>query len=331
MTKTIKKSGFTLIELLIVIGLLAALAAVLLPSLMGDRDAAFNSVDKYNQAGTLRTLRQYEAMTGQLPNGFHTGLTQDATPKLMPGVSTQFKANVNNASAEGGIDQLSANEANALGKIGINLLAYGTAKDESHDLDDLGYQAVEEDLYVINVGEGWKDSNGKELSFNAKPVHYFEHEGYTKIIALFIAPTLQWDAEGRDWVKGFSVGMDIPATSPIPKDDTTFPYYIAYVGIQSGYKATVTEGANYLTAHLPPPNQSEDDLVTAIKALSITTPTDYNAISWGNLSDGILTGTFAYNGGGAGEAITITISIDYMEPTAKLLGTSNPDCVVTNP
>ncbi|MDR2761922.1 MAG: type II secretion system GspH family protein, partial [Planctomycetaceae bacterium] len=40
MKKTIKFAGFTLIELLIVIGLLAALASVLLPSLMGSREDA---------------------------------------------------------------------------------------------------------------------------------------------------------------------------------------------------------------------------------------------------------------------------------------------------
>ena len=48
------RGGFTLIELLIVIGLLAALAALVLPKLSADRKKALAGIDDYNEAGTAR-------------------------------------------------------------------------------------------------------------------------------------------------------------------------------------------------------------------------------------------------------------------------------------
>jgi prepilin-type N-terminal cleavage/methylation domain-containing protein len=57
--KTVKtKGGFTLIELLIVIGLLGALTALILPRLAADHEEAMGDVCDYNQAGTVRVLTQ---------------------------------------------------------------------------------------------------------------------------------------------------------------------------------------------------------------------------------------------------------------------------------
>ncbi|MFW5864150.1 MAG: type II secretion system protein, partial [bacterium] len=49
-----RKSGFTLIEMLVVIGLLGALTALVLPSLTANREEALGDVCDYNQAGTVR-------------------------------------------------------------------------------------------------------------------------------------------------------------------------------------------------------------------------------------------------------------------------------------
>ncbi|NMA45119.1 MAG: type II secretion system protein GspG, partial [Lentisphaerae bacterium] len=56
----VMRSQFTLIELLIVIGLLGALTALILPSLMADREEALGDVCDYNQAGTVRVLKQFK-------------------------------------------------------------------------------------------------------------------------------------------------------------------------------------------------------------------------------------------------------------------------------
>ena len=72
------KSGFTLIELLIVIGLLGALVALVLPALTGSREEALAAVDDYNQTGTLRTPTLYVNLYGVLPSDMHTRLDAHA-------------------------------------------------------------------------------------------------------------------------------------------------------------------------------------------------------------------------------------------------------------
>jgi prepilin-type N-terminal cleavage/methylation domain-containing protein len=338
---TIKNSGFTLIELLIVIGLLAALAAVLLPTLMGDRDAALNSIDKYNGAGTLRTLRQYEAMTGKLPNGLHTGLTAASSGTVMSNVSTVFKANLaaSGTSGEGGIDTLSIDEAKALSEIGLTHLAYSTGEPNEHTIEEtLGYVKVASGISVITLSDDWTytpagSEDAVEMSFNGKGPHYLEHEGYSKVIALFVAPTAQWNAAGTGWVKGFSVGMDVPATSPLPESDT-FPYYIAYVGIQQGWAASddVKSTGTVAIPHNPAPGEAdESDLVDAIKTLYSGTNYSGDTWTWDNSVSGVLIGENTASSGTSTEGATVTYSLYYINPTARLLGTSNPDCVVTNP
>ena len=109
-TKTPNR-GFTLIELLIVIGLLGALTALVLPSLTADREEALGSICDYNQAGTVRTLRQFASMMGHYPNQFHTGLyTETATTKgavgstgVMPGLPGAQKSNIGPDATEASI------------------------------------------------------------------------------------------------------------------------------------------------------------------------------------------------------------------------------------
>jgi prepilin-type N-terminal cleavage/methylation domain-containing protein len=332
MKTTIRKSGFTLIELLIVIGLIAALAAVLLPSLMGDRDAALRNIDKYNQAGTLRTLRQYEAMTGNLPNGLHTGLMTDAAAATtMQGVSSTFTTNF----AKGSVVALTDTDIAALENIGITELAYGVGKPDGHDLDEaLGYSELSTTTNVISLPildetKLWKDKNGNALSFNGKGAHYLGHEGYTKIIPLFITPTAQWEAEGKNWVKGFSVGMDIPATTPLPESEH-FPYYIAYVGIQAGYEVKVVKTGTAPDIHVHGWAINEAGAVSMLEDEME--------------EDGFTTGTFnpttiTFTDGVASTVYTATdtttttytFTLEFHEGEAKLLGTSSPDCIVTNP
>ena len=53
-----------IVFLLIVIGLLGALVALILPKLTADREEAMGDVCDYNQAGTVRVLSQYADMFG---------------------------------------------------------------------------------------------------------------------------------------------------------------------------------------------------------------------------------------------------------------------------
>jgi prepilin-type N-terminal cleavage/methylation domain-containing protein len=343
MKKTVKFAGFTLIELLIVIGLLAALAAVLLPSLMGDREEAMRSIDKYNGAGTLRTLRQYEAMTGELPNGLHTGLTvNDGDANLMTGVSEYFATNF----AKGELTTLTASEAKALSDTGIKDLAYGAGDPEGHERKDLGYVKVDTGTYVISLpmqdGEddennpvelAWKDKNGKPVTFNGKGPHYLGHENFTKVIALFITPTAEWRAEGKNWVKGFQVGMDIPATSPLPESGE-FPYYIAYVGIQGdGWTVEASEPKGGPHIHLHQLAKTAADAISMLnEEMGEATGGSFGNLTWssGSSADGdTATATFTNEDN---DDISYTFTLKYRSQSqAVLLGTSSADCVSTNP
>ncbi|MDR2438206.1 MAG: prepilin-type N-terminal cleavage/methylation domain-containing protein [Planctomycetaceae bacterium] len=312
-----KKSGFTLIELLIVIGLLAALAAVLLPTLMGDREDALEGICSYNQAGTLRTLRQYEAMTGKLPNGMHTGLqtnASSATPmQLPPAFQENLKLNTVN------IYTLTTADVAALEEAGITKLAYGTGSASATGDAALGYETVTATTSnVIKIAANWQ-SDGAAFTFNAKGIPAWEAEGYANIIALFITPTVDWtSASSGGWVKGFNVSMDIPGTCPIPNDENTeFAYYVAYIGLKtSGYQVSYSPIDDAVLPTLP--TWSSDKTLTV---------TDYSLT--GNDTNG-----YTLTKGGSDVAtVTFTqITIDGdIEPKAVLIGTSCPECGITNP
>jgi prepilin-type N-terminal cleavage/methylation domain-containing protein len=336
MTKTIKKSGFTLIELLIVIGLLAALAAVLLPTLMGTREDALAGIDKYNAAGTLRTLRQYEAITGQLPRGMHTGLETGGTAfaDLMAGVTAAFSENAKKTDA---VTTLSADEAAALNSIGITSLAYGTGDTTKTGDDALGYVDVAEGIGVVTLTDEWTGEDGGGITFNGKGYAALEAEGYTKIINLFITPTTDWSAEGTGWVKGFKVKMDVPGTCPIVDDD--FSYYTMFIGIKAEGEATVTvssttnSGGTVPTTYLPSQTTAKDpeDLKTTVGNLTYLdgTPT-WSSSS--NANGDVVTYTATYNYDDSTNDGTITYTITHkIAGTATLLGTSCPEHGVTNP
>jgi hypothetical protein len=294
------------------------------------------SIDKYNGAGTLRTLRQYEAMTGALPNGLHTGLDANAaSADLMAGTASIVQTNFNSANTV--VEELSAGDVAALEAIGITELAYGKGNPNGHEHADLGYVSLTAGAHVITIPKNspyWGDKTGNAITFNGKGPHYLGHAGYTKIIPLFITPTAEWVREGESWVKGFKVGMDIPATSPLP-DSGEFPYYIAYVGIYgAGYTVTSNAPAGVPDVHLHELGTSENHALALLTAElaenyasgSFTAPT-----VWSGATPKTCTSTFTPSNG-VDPDIPVTFTLGYKdESTATLLGTSTPDCVSTNP
>jgi prepilin-type N-terminal cleavage/methylation domain-containing protein len=318
MTKTtFKKSGFTLIELLVVIGLLAALAAILLPTLMGTREDALAGIDKYNSAGTLRTLRQYEVMTGELPNGMHTGLKSATGTELMD-VPKVFS---DNAARSGSITTLDQIEIDALEEIGITKLAYDANS-------PVTYENITETTNVIVATPDWVGEDGNILTFNGKTIAELQNEGYSKIINLFVTPTAIWDAAGKGWVKGFGVKMDIPGTCPIP--DEEFSYYTAFIGIMAEGAKCEISGTDAASA--PKPTSltagSIADLKDAIET-AVDADSDWTLGSWDDSVDGVSTVTVT-DTGSATATYTIT-ELSAKETKAVLIGTSCPEHGVTNP
>jgi prepilin-type N-terminal cleavage/methylation domain-containing protein len=331
MTKTIKFAGFTLIELLIVIGLLAALAAVLLPSLMGSKEDALAGLDKYNAAGSLRTLRQYEVITGGLPNGMHSGLT-DGGVALMPGVTSAYTDNVNRVSNLGSVVALTDDEVDALADIGITDLAYGLGNKNALTRDGVyGYEALSGTSKVVTMDANWKDENGSPITFNGKGFAALQAEGYTKIINVFLTPTADWSAQSNNgWVKGFNIGMDIPGTCPIVDDE--FSYYTVFIGIKAAGFANITSS---VSGDAPPVTGLQiaaptlADAKAAVEAW-VTAAPNTTIGTWDTTDPDLQTVTADYVNSGDTGVITFTVAVSD-EGEAKLLGTSCPEHGVTNP
>ena len=245
-------NGFTLIELLIVIGLLGALAAIVLPKLAADRGSALTNVDEYNEGGTLRTLSMYNQLTGEYPSALHTGLTDveasalatdtdgdgirdtDGTytmsgmPEGMSKVTTKIT---------GAISGLTTMEATSLEAAGIELLAYS---------DGLTTTNTAADIAVLKPSANyasWKYGPSKvATTFDGvalKDIMDPDGDGTDEysIVDLFITPTADWTPSNdgnSDWGEGHvTLGMDLPAQSALPTatvdgSDVTFAYYGAW-------------------------------------------------------------------------------------------------------
>jgi prepilin-type N-terminal cleavage/methylation domain-containing protein len=245
--KKSKQSGFTLIELLIVIGLLGALTALILPRLSADREEAMGDVCDYNQAGTVRVLTQYEDMFGAYPAGMHNGLEDtDATAEAMEGLpSAQTEHMVTD------IDDtrlaLSADQADSLAAAGITNVASGT-----------GYNIATVEA-AVNVAQAcaadgtnpWNDDGGVEMTFDGVAISDWAtgaagspswnvDGGAGPVVCLWITPTVDWasaqgDGGNSDWTKGsVEYGISMEGKCPIPVvaaeegDEVSFAYYMAY-------------------------------------------------------------------------------------------------------
>jgi hypothetical protein len=297
---------------------------------MGTRDDALDGICNYNQAGTLRTLRQYEGMTGKLPTGFHSGLklnnSATSDDDLMTGFAPAFKNNFEGSD----VKPLDASEAKALSQIGIAELAYGEGDPSAADkATSMGYESVVGNMNVITVGDNWTaegddptDPNARLFSFNGKGIATLKEEGYNKVIALFLTSTVDWERnESIGWVKGFSVKMEIPGSCPIPQTD--FAYYVAYVGVKKpGFEVTYTYNESSTTAMALP----ADFPLYVEGTLKPATLLSGTVTNWTDLNNGQV----VYTNSGDTTIYDVTFT-EYKDGVAKLLGTSCPECGITNP
>lgn len=246
------QKGFTLIELLIVIGLLGALTALVLPSLMADRTAALEVVCDYNQAGTIRSLHTYESFTGSYPPGFHTGLTTASTPDFMD--MPEATADGNPGTTAGAT--LTANEYQSLAAAGITTLASG----EGYQIESTTGTAVE----IIECTDQFANDSGVagSATFDGRTVDMWmqtDEDGDAgdgspdngTVLMLFVAPTINWedaDTNAGGWGidANIEVGIDLEGECPIPAD-SAFVYYIAYF---KAYDIAANSDGEYTAAKL---------------------------------------------------------------------------------
>jgi prepilin-type N-terminal cleavage/methylation domain-containing protein len=233
------QSGFTFIELLIVIALLAALVGLILPGMNANKGEALDDVCGYNQAGTVRTLLQYAQAYNKLPDQFHTGLASNGvtTAAGLMNVPDATRFNVTNG-ASATIGTLDAEAVASLRNAGVTGLAYGT-----------GYSITEvttnNSPSVLLPNADWYADGDGSTPFTIKFRSVDEAEssgtglgGAGEIIALFVTPTMDWDAtdvtgaedyNGYGQDIGLEVKIDLEGRCPIPPSTIDFTYYMAFV------------------------------------------------------------------------------------------------------
>ena len=258
-----RKKGFTLIELLIVIGLLGALTALVLPSMTANREEALGDVCNYSQAGTVTTLKKFRSIMGHYPTAFHTALTDSAAKTSVNGTTTGtnpvsgimpgLPAAQNNKLGAGAADasiKLTELQAKSLKAAGITEICYGAGRNAV---------TVAKDLKVVTVLPAWKDDGDDEYTFDGIPVYSATEKSWTSksdastavadknahkkikkgtVVVLWVAPTIDWEARpnnsNNDWSKGnVELKIDLEGKCPIPAQsidgsDVAFNYYLAF-------------------------------------------------------------------------------------------------------
>ncbi len=241
-TRRKTRTGFTLIEMLIVIALLGALTALILPGLSANRSKAIGDVCKYNKAGTIRVLKQYENLVGAYPSGLHNGFQgTDAATTSMDGMPSPLTAKMvtNIATTR---HALTADQATSLSAAGITSICSGTGLNSTTVAEDVNVAIA----CAADGSNPWTHA-GSEMTFDgvllsdwadgSSGPNWNTTGGAGPIIALWIAPTVNWAAgsgDNNDWSKGnVEYGIDLEGQCPVPTSSTSggeisFNYYIGY-------------------------------------------------------------------------------------------------------
>jgi prepilin-type N-terminal cleavage/methylation domain-containing protein len=248
MMNTKKNAGFTLIELLIVIGLLGALTAIILPSLSADREEAVGVLCDYSQSGTIRVLKQFHQLTGLYPNDLHTGLQTGAVAggganpleeDIMPGIPEAQGVNLSQGNS---FIALTQDQVDSLTESGITSVCYG---------EGLNSQPLVAGSVVVELLDSWLDDTPAAYSFDGQTLAEWRSkiDGGGTIIVLWVAPTTDWSNKAnpnKDWSGGnVEIGMDIEGQCPVPGEDVNgndpeFAYYMAYFLVDNDSSNGVT-------------------------------------------------------------------------------------------
>ncbi len=224
---------FSLIELLIVIGIMAALTALILPYFTDVETEAKDTACDYNQYGTLRYVKMFNQVNGVYPTGMHTGLPSTTATTAMDSLVDDTEENFETA-ARTTIEPLTAEERASLNAAGIVSLAYGT------DAATAITTATPVVAKVKNTAtENWND-DGSDLTIDGKNLREIADATHV-IIPLFVATTVDWEqgyeADGTAMKDKSKVQIDLEGKCPWPGAEE-FRYYICF------FKVATANGAN---------------------------------------------------------------------------------------
>lgn len=260
--KSFFRKNFSLIELLIVIGIMAALAALILPAFSDSETAAKDTACDYNQAGTLRYLQMFRSANGVYPSGFHTG--GSTLGWAAAGTDTDVElttcATYNFGSASDDLTLETSNTGYAASLIsgGIVTLAYGQGSDAkvgtvgtdavvvksvkacddgattwTEELDPLT-GAVKPDgapltLRGISLGHVAQIGQIDDMTTADAKCRQFRSvdEPKFKIVPMYVAPTIDWEKYYADGPNDSKVSISMAGKCPWGSDGQA-RYYIAF-------------------------------------------------------------------------------------------------------
>lgn len=296
--KKVGRKCFSLIELLIVIGIMGALAALILPSFSDFETSAKDTACDYNQAGTLRYLNMFKSANGVYPSGFHTGL--DSSNAVLDNLTVAASYNFGTASES---TNLTEAMTESLQNAGIVSLAYdksGLAESLVAGVDDgSGNITGGSVVRAVSTSTDWTEaidpatgeidaSADEPLTFRGVPIsdiaalgaaattpseavgdiaanaiHNFRKDGEPafKIVPLFVAPTVDWETYYSDGPNDSKVSISLAGKCPWG-DDGTARYYIAFFKVYTAANTSDNEvpAAKLLATSCPDCGILEGDL-----------------------------------------------------------------------
>jgi len=242
------RKGFSLIELMIVIVILGALTAIILPQFNASESEAKDVGCDASNYGTLRQLTNYKSINGVYPSRLHSNLETEGGDIMgtSDDVSDLAAITASNILYRSTTVTLDADQAESLAAAGVEYVANG-----GFGIDAV-FTGVEVGVSVVEVDEDWlEDQTGvatdSSVTINGLPIFAYASDDpqlkYTVgdtaatdpdgiVIALTVAPTTDWE---HAVVGGFGgdkfdsrIGVAQEGGCPWLDGGADFRYYIAF-------------------------------------------------------------------------------------------------------
>ena len=244
------RAGFSLIELMIVVVIIGALVAIIIPQFNASESEAKDAGCDASNYGTLRQISNYRSLNGVYPSRLHTGFESDAGSGAPMGTSDCSKlasVTATNFVSKSTWAALTADQASSLAKAGIVKLAYGGFGINADFVPTTG------GVHVARVTASWlEDHNDNTTIVTVNGVDlkdYVQVDPYDSsaspeedgiVVPLIAAPTADFDnyylgSESAKYASKVSVAQ--VGACPWVEKGTEFPFYVCFFKVYDDGRA----------------------------------------------------------------------------------------------